>query len=253
MKIEVISPFTSGSEAYLVVTFFILPILGCYHCDLTEIPLLQKAPLSRWSITDFPKVGRLKLQSILCHLFPSPSIPQKVPKTPSPMSLSLVICLQCICGSFATKSHCIWDMKSPKNLNDGTPITMAKQLGCPRKLGSMVGIPINNIPILHSWDIYWGENKPLIRSPLIPTHFRAPGVLQAAPQIGPSAFVQRDPNRGDRAGDESFWGRKWSTYKKSASQKAVLKGGVMINRYMGVSQKWGKTPEMDGENTGTPY
>ena len=109
-----------------------------------------------------------QLQSILCHLFPSPSIPQKVPKTPSAMSLSLVICLQSIWGEiFATKSHCIWDMKSPKNLNDGTPITMAKQLECPRKLGSMVGIRVNNIPILHSWDIYWGENKPLIRSPLI--------------------------------------------------------------------------------------
>ena len=54
-------------------------------------------------------------------------------------------------------------------------------------------------------------------------------------QVAPSAFVQRDPSRGDipfteETFDPGTFARKLS-YKKSAPQKGVLRG-VMINRCM---------------------
>ena len=131
-------------------------------------------------------------------------------------------------------------MKSPKNLNDGTPITMAKQLECPRKLGSMVGIRVNNIPILHSWDIYWGENKPLIRSPLIRR--------SSLPLLSSETRTEAIGRGTNFFGEEN--GR---LIRSQQARRQFLRGWVMINRYMGVSQKWGNTTEMDGENTGKPY
>ena len=223
LKIEVISPFTSGSEApfsyLLILPSLLLPLWPNRNTLLTESPFE--------SMIDHRLSNGLGDFSITIHSLPPFSKFQYTPKSSEnskSMSLSLVICLQCICARFATKSHCIWDMKSPKNLNDGTPITMAKQLGCPRKLGSH-GLVYGffTYRILHSWGYIYIYTKIGVKishwsqAPFDPIRTsRAPGVpapSQRFPQIGPSAFVPRDPNRGDMGGGRMFLGgRKWSTF-----------------------------------------